>query len=303
MEEVVELQSIVLQGSEEGPHLLVLGGVHGDEFESMAAIRQLKDLVDVEDLKGRLTMIPVVNEGAFLRGERTAEDELDLARTCPGKPHGSVTERVAYAVSCTIKTADYLIDLHSGGKIMHFYPTVGYTLHPDSDVLDVQRQMARVFNLPVIWGTTSRLNGRTLSIARNAGIPAIYAEYMGGGACDPDGVSAYSEGCLNVMGHLGMIDRIHPDSVTAHTVEDDRDDSGHIQVNYQSPMDGYFESAVKLAQPVEPGDLLGVVTDPIGETVTSILSAQTGIVLCIRVFNRVLEGDSIGAILETRNSQ
>ena len=298
MHEAVSLKTVTIEGAAEGPHILILGGVHGDEFESMGAIRRLRTSIDPAGLRGRVTLVPVVNEGAFLRGERTAEDGLDLARTCPGRPDGSITERVAHAVSTLIRESDYLIDLHSGGNIMHFYPTVGYTLHPDADILDVQRRMAEVFNLPIIWGTTSRLDGRTLSVARDARIPAIYAEYMGGGICDPAGVDAYADGCLNVMADLGMIDRPQPASRTEHVVEDDRDQSGHIQVNYQSPMNGYFEPHVTLMQSVVPGDILGTVTDPLGDRVEEIASVQSGIVLCLRVFNRVLKEDSLGAVLE-----
>ena len=35
------LQSMCIIGHEPGPHLLITGGVHGDEFEPMAAIRRL----------------------------------------------------------------------------------------------------------------------------------------------------------------------------------------------------------------------------------------------------------------------
>ena len=73
-----------------------------------------------------------------------------------------------------------------------------------------QRRMARAFNLPVIWGTDPNLEGRSMSIARTANVPAIYTEFLGSGLCAPDGVVAYFEGCLNVMCELGMIDRPQP---------------------------------------------------------------------------------------------
>lgn len=41
--------------------------------------------------------------------------------------------------------------------------------------------MARAFGLPLIWGTDPTLPGRSLSVARDANVPAIYAEYLGGG--------------------------------------------------------------------------------------------------------------------------
>src|SRR6185437_995270 len=118
---------------------------------------------------------------------------------------GSVTERVAHALSRLIRSADFYVDLHTGGTRLRVLPLVGYMLHPDLGVLDAQRRMARAFGLPIIWGTDPSLNGRSLSVARDARIPAIYAEYHGGGGYDPEGVGAYVSGCLNVLTELGMI--------------------------------------------------------------------------------------------------
>ena len=80
-------------GPEPGPHVLITGGVHGDEFEPMAAVRRLIGLLRATPLRGRVTLVPVVNEPAFRLGRRTAEDGLDLARTCPGRKDGSVIGR------------------------------------------------------------------------------------------------------------------------------------------------------------------------------------------------------------------
>src|ERR1700730_13762254 len=99
-----------ITGHQPGPHLLITGGVHGDEFEPMAAIRRLSGQLRPEELRGRVTLVPVVNEPAFRLGRRTAEDGLDLARTCPGRQDGSVTEQIAFALSELIGTADYYID-------------------------------------------------------------------------------------------------------------------------------------------------------------------------------------------------
>src|SRR5688500_5161058 len=104
MADSLQLKSHTIAATAVGPHLLITGGVHGDEFEPMVAIRELiaapPDLV-----RGRLTLVPVVNEAAFARGHRTAEDGLDLARTCPGKKDGSITERTAFALSQLIRSA------------------------------------------------------------------------------------------------------------------------------------------------------------------------------------------------------
>ncbi|GIS59986.1 MAG: hypothetical protein CM1200mP2_22110 [Planctomycetaceae bacterium] len=85
----------------------------------------------------------MVNEAAFLNGNRTAEDGLDLARVCPGDPEGSVTLRTAVSLSALIASADYYIDLHSGGIVMDVWPMSGYGLSDDPERLDIQRRMAR----------------------------------------------------------------------------------------------------------------------------------------------------------------
>lgn len=294
----MQLKTITIDGKSTGPHLLILAGVHGDEFEPMAAVRQLTKVLSPEELKGRVTLVPVVNEEAFLRGARCAGDGLDLARTCPGKVDGSYTEQVAFAVSELIKTADYVIDLHTGGNAMSLFPLAGYTLHPNAKVLSAQRRMAKAFNLPLIWGSDPNLDGRTLSVARDHHIPAIYAEWMGGGGCQPGGVRDYVDGCLNVMGELQMIERAAPQSRIEKIVEENHAGAGLLTGDYLSPIDGLFEAAVALWDDVEEGSLIGTVSDVLGENIIEIKSTQRGKVLCLRVFARVLKGDSLCHILK-----
>lgn len=287
-----------ITGDSPGPRLLITGGVHGDEFEAMAAIRQLARQVDRQALRGSVTLVPVVNEAAFLRGQRTADDHLDLARTCPGRADGTVTERTAHALSELIQAADYYIDLHSGGTIMSVWPLAGYTLHPDPDMLAVQRRMARAFNLPVVWGTDPSLPGRSLSVARDARVPAIYAEYLGSGLCSDAGVAAYVQGCQNVMVELNMLDGTRPASQVRHAVEDRRESSGHMQVCHPAPQAGFFEPAVSLGDRIETGQLLGTVSDVLGDEVAEVRASFSGLVLALRTFSRVMSGDSLGVVLE-----
>ena len=286
-----------------GPCLLITGGVHGDEFEPIAAVRRLISILENNtsidiDLWGRVQLVPVVNEPAFLRGHRVAtEDELDLARTCPGKPAGSITERAAHAVSELINDADFYIDLHTGGTELSVFPLTGYQLVDDPNILETQRKMAHAFNLPFVWGTHPKCDGRTLSVARDAGVPAIYAEYLGSATMSEDGVEAYLDGCLNVMGLLGMIERDEPESRVRWVVENDRPDSGNMQICNPSPITGFFEPAVQLGDIVDQGQRLGTVYDQFGGgDFKHVYAAESGIVLVLRTFPRVRKGETIGVI-------
>ena len=295
----MKLAAHTISGQQAGPHLLITGGVHGDEFEPMVAIRRLMTLSELQTIRGRLTLVPVVNEAALARGSRVADDGLDLARTCPGRADGSVTERTAHALAELIRAADYYIDLHTGGLALSIWPLVGYMLHPRADVLAKQRAMARAFNLPVVWGTDPSLEGRSLSVARDANVPAIYAEYLGGGCLSEAGVQAYVAGCLNVLASLGMLDRVPPASDVEFEIEDPRPDSGHLQRHHPSPSEGCFEPTVVLGQLVAAGDLLGRLVDPLGRVPRDIRAEQAGRVLVLRTFPAVKQGDSLAVILET----
>ena len=282
----------------DGPKLLITAGVHGDEYEGMEAIRKLIATIDGTKLRGRLILVPVVNESAFALKSRTGEDGLDLARTCPGKEDGTLTERVAHQLSQLIGQANYYIDLHTGGSIMQVDPLVGFNLVSDPSILDTQRSMARAFGLPIIWGTSANLEGRSLSIAREAKVPAIYAEYLGGGGCTKAGVQAYFEGCLNVMAEMSMIDRRPSPPPAELVIEDPRPSSGHMQICHPCPADGYFQSAVTLGQSVEQGQLLGELLDALGKSNHEVRADRSGRILVLRTCPSVKEGDSLAVILE-----
>ena len=291
------IRTQVIEGARAGPRLLITGGVHGDEFEPMAAIRRLGKLIEPKTLAGRLTLAPVVNAAAFARGKRTAEDGKDLARVCPGRADGSITERVAHELAALIRDADYYIDLHTGGTALTVFPLAGYMLHGDEKVLRDQRRMAKAFNLPVVWGTDPRLEGRSLSVARDANVPAIYAEYLGGGRFEPQGVTDYVAGCRGVMAELGMLDAMSTPSRLKHLIEDPREGSGHMQVCYPAPREGFFEPAVAVGQTISRGDSLGELYDPASGEATPIGAEASGLVVVLRTFCRVEANDSLAVIV------
>jgi predicted deacylase len=296
---MMQLNSRTIHGGD-GPHLLVIAGVHGDEFEPMVAVRHLWHAFSSMALRGRITLVPIVNEPAFHRAQRTADDGLDLARTMPGRADGSITERVAAALTPMIRDADYLLDLHTGGRLFRMLPLTGYVLHSDRVVLDAQRALANAFNLPIVWGTSSKLEGRTLSVARDANIPAIYVEASGGCEFNSAAVESCVEGCLNVAAMLDMIDRQKAATCVKHVVEDDREGSGHLQVQHPAPMAGFFEPLVQLGDSIRKNQPLGKVLDPFGEPLCEVRADENGIVLFLRAVRGVSAGESLGGILPVK---
>jgi predicted deacylase len=299
MRDEIVIERRTIAGDQDGPHLLITGGVHGDEYEPMVAIRRLIRRLDAAQLAGRVTLIPVLNAQAFAARTRTGPDGLDLARTFPGSRTGSTTERIAHAAAGIIRSADYYIDLHTGGAALEVAPMTGYLLHGDAAVLDAQRRMAMAFNLPIVWGTPADVAGRSLSVARDANIPAIYGEFGGGGGCDEAGVIAYVDGCLNVMAALGMIERPAPTPRVRHIVEDGTPGAGHMQASNPAPAAGFFMPGVACGQTIAAGTVLGTITDALGDDEQTITSSTAGLVLVRRVAGPVKPGDGLAVVLDT----
>lgn len=294
------IMPVTFDSGEEGPHLLILAGVHGDEFEPVdTALRLVMDFTGGRKLdRGTLIIVPIVNRMAYKNESRTAGDGLDLARTCPGRKEGSETEQIAWEISQLIRSADYLIDMHTGGKTYEIYPLSGYVLHRDKKILEIQRAMATTFGLPVQWGTSPELDGRTLSVARDAGVPAIYTEYGGGELQNEEIVEVLYNGCLRVLAELRMItDRNLHSPEPQYIVEDSREASGHLQIMYPSPLKGDYKAHAQLGEMVKEGDLIGHVHDSKTGKGTEISAREDGLLFLIRKKTSVNKDEATAGIL------
>ena len=290
-----------IEGREPGPTLLVIGGVHGDEFEPMAAIRRLGQGIDPEHLHGTLILVPIANEPAFARKHRLGEDGLDLARVCPGNPEGTPTERIAHELSALIRSSDFVIDLHTGGTSMSVHPLTGYLMVENEEIRKRQRRLASAFNLSIIWGTTAAVEGRPLSVARDAGIPAIYAEFHGACCCEPKGIEALERGCLNVMASLGMIEQsAEPPTSNAILIEDSTSRAERLLDQHASPCAGFFEPRFRMGQIVKQGAVLGTVSDVLGDEVVEIKAEVSGMVVRLRTVPSVQAGENLAVVLELK---
>ena len=283
--------------SEEGPHLLIIAGVHGDEFEPIIAATNLVNRLQNKYIKGKVTILPIANIIAYDIGKRCGTDQKDLARTFPGKAMGSITEKIAKSVTELIQQADFLIDLHTGGTLFDLMPLTGYLLHPDKEVLAKQKAMAKAFNLPLIWGTDATAQGRTLSVARDYNIPAIYAECRGGLHAKTSTIHLYEEGCMNVMKHLKMLNSSFTMQNPEIWLEDYTPGQGHLQTKLPAPDNGIFVPSLQLGEKVKIGTELGYILNPVLNKKTKIIIEEDGILFMLRISSRVSIGESLGGIL------
>ena len=291
-------KSYQIQAEEPGPKMLIIACVHGDEYEPVLAAHSLIRQLPTQLQSGTVTIIPVINESAYASGKRCGEDGLDLARICPGDLEGSISQQVASELSELIYQTDYFIDMHTGGTLFELIPMAGYMLHPSRSILRKQRMMARAFNLPLTWGTECNQEGRSISVARDANVPAIYVEYGGTGCAKEKIVNAFINGCKRVMEMLGMM---QPNNVVAsdvnYRVEDYNLNIAHMQEKLPAPASGIFVPLVNLGEIVHNGKIWGTITEPFSGEVTNVLADQDGIAFLLRHTALVNKGQSVGGII------
>lgn len=293
----IELPVLVVKGAKPGKTLLVTAGVHGDEFEGLVALRQVYEALEPQRLTGCFVAVPLANPPAYEAGLRTnPDDRQDLARVFPGDVAGTVTEQLALALTHRfIRHADLFCDLHSAGQYYAMPALTGYQIRPEP-LLTVQRQAARAFGLPIVWGAGA-LPGRSLSAAADFGVPAIYAEITGEGRCQPGDVALYVRGLEQLMAFLGMTGQLPALPEPQWIIEDANPQAGYLQGQNRAPVGGFFEPAVGLWDPVQHGQHLGVIRDAFGAVRHVVQAPHDGRIVFLRTFPRVLAGDPLCTVL------
>ena len=132
-----------LESGKQGTHLMILGGVHGNEQSGIMVVRELLEKFDRSpDLltAGTLTLA-FGNPAAILRGMRGSEAHCDLNRAfVPARlaDASSYEHRRAAQLASYINRADVLLDLHAANK-----PSDPFLI--TTALTDRHKQLARAF--------------------------------------------------------------------------------------------------------------------------------------------------------------
>jgi predicted deacylase len=107
--------AVMCNGS--GPTALLTGANHGDEYEGPIALADLALTLSSDQLRGRIIVVPFMNYPAFRAARRLSPiDGGNLNRLFPGRPDGTITEKIADFFERTLlPMADFVLDFHSGG--------------------------------------------------------------------------------------------------------------------------------------------------------------------------------------------
>lgn len=281
----------VVHGSRPGPTMFVSAAVHGDEVMGVEVARRLLQLPQLTKLRGTLLVVPIVNAFGFLNHSRYLPDRRDLNRCFPGSETGSLASRLAYLFMREIvERSDFGIDLHSAA--IHRTNTPQIRVSPGTNKT---MEMAEIFGAPVIITSNVR-EGSLRQSSAESGVDVLL--YEAGEALRFDELSARVgvSGILRVMHALGMI--------AAKGIPKTSGKPAHATSSYwlRAPVGGLLRAFKPTGEAVLSGEILGVVSDPFGETEIEITSQGGGVLIGRTNLPIVNEGDALFHVALTATS-
>lgn len=286
------LPTYLINGAADGPTLVVTGGVHAAEYASIAAALELGQTLDPGKIRGRVIVIPVINQAGFpVRSiYLNPQDGVNLNRVFPGKEDGSASEQIAaWVFNHAMQQADYFIDLHGGDLIEALVP---FTLFPEvgQPVVDqASLELAEVFGIEYLVRKEGT-SGSTFSAVAAAGIPSILVESGGQGIWPRSAVVRLTDGVTRVMQQYGMLAGGKPKPVNTIVLKD--------FIWLRSEHTGFWYPSVAVGDGVKKGQELGMVKDVWGQILQTAQAPVDGRVLFLVSSLAINKGDpllSIGA--------
>jgi predicted deacylase len=268
---------LVVNGANSGPVLCLTAAIHGDELNGIEIVRRVLYNLDPQELSGAVIGVPIANLQGFRRNSRYLTDRRDLNRFFPGNPTGSSASRIAHSFfNDVVRHCDALVDLHTGS----FHRTNLLQLRADlrdSDILE----LTHGFGSTVVLQSEGA-PGTLRRAATERGIPAVTLEAGAPLRLDEKGVQQGVAGIETLLSHMNMM-------------KGPRFWGNPEPVYYESrwvraDQGGILLSSVSLGEKVDPGELLGTVTDPITNVRVEIRSPLAGRVLGMALNQVVLPG-------------
>lgn len=294
-----DLPVIEIVGDESDKTLFITSALHGDEYEAFQAIILLKEVLKKERISGRVIALPVANPAAFRANSRITPELLDgenLARSFPGDPNGTLTQKIASNIWNFIlenRTRNsYLLDLHSGGQHYSYVHLSGIRdIKLDSPETKIAMDLARAMQMSNLW-IMPDTKGTISTVAINEGIPAIGCEVEGTGGLNQEDVRTYLNGILNVLRYTKQLQ--------AGELKMQEGEFFPIQT-ILSPSDGFISKFPNLNHHVKVGEEICEISDYFGNLVEKVISPCEGRIWAIRRNPSITKEEIVALVSDERN--
>ncbi|HYN09172.1 MAG TPA: M14 family metallopeptidase [Vicinamibacterales bacterium] len=286
----------IIHGASSGPVLLLVAGTHGMEYVPIIALQRVRTAIDPKTLRGTVLMVHVANMPSFLGRTiyYSPADGKNLNRVFPGKADGTLSERIAEALTREfIARATHVVDLHCGDGNEALRPYSYWITTGDPKVADAGKAMALAFGLDhiVVDGARPVDPAASLYLSNTAitrGKPALTTETGGMARVDDASIALVERGVAGLLRHLGM--RATGPAAVASPV--------WIASNevLRAGVSGIFYPLVEHGKTVVKGARIGRITDFHGRTIEEIVAPFAGEILYVIGTPPISKGEPVAMV-------
>lgn len=258
-----------VNGAKPGPGLVILSGLHGDEWFSLESIQRIIADADPATLSGTLLVVPFANSPALGAGARNMPDETDspdMNRIFPGPLKATSDQIIGVITRELLPHATHLLDFHIGPWGSAFMDILFGGDFQQPGLADENERLALAYGTPIVRraNVVGGFPGPRSSIGYAGavlGIPGLGVE-IGGAGFGREAEKVWHEhlyaGTRAFMGAIGMLEGapdIRPKRQLVYST------SYRVNPSVGGILRPLF-GPESLGQPVEKGTLLGEITSP-----------------------------------------
>ena len=260
-------------GKGDGPTVAVISGMHGGEYAGILATQRLIQRVPDMPLRGRILIVPILSTVTFFSRtmQLSAVDQREAHYVWPGQPAESYTGHLIDLLFRTIRSSDFVLDLHGGELVQDLIPHIRIPWLKDGAMWSLSLEVARGFQVKYVDKCLVAETPHGLPHALlDEGIPNLWTEIGHNGLLSEADISRQFDGVVNAFRILGLLPgkpaRYRPRLV------------GPRHWSIHSDRGGLWRPTVRPGQTVRRGQRLGELFDVFGERLESFRSPANALV-------------------------
>lgn len=275
----IEVPIIVYRSHVNGPVLLLMAGLHGDEINSIDVVRKIIDQKIHHVDSGTVICVPILNVFGFINFSREVPDGKDVNRSFPGHVKGSLASQIAYHLTNKILPhCDYVVDFHTGGKSRFNIPQIRTTLDNKSC-----QEFANAFNAPfTLHSNIIKKSLRETAITQGKTIIV----YEGGESLrfNRNATDIAITGTKNILHYLKM---------KSYSENQINSKVCHHRKWLRAPVSGFFHPTIQLGEKISLQQVVGSISGPFADYHDNCISTKSGFVISLNNNPLVNRGDAI----------
>lgn len=271
---------VVINGKHPGPTVWLSGAIHGDELNGVEVVRRVLPRIDQRTLRGAIIAVPVVNVFGFVEQSRYLPDGRDLNRSFPGSPRGSMASQLAALfMKEVVMQCDLGIDMHTAAAHRTNVPQIRAYVDDEPTLT-----LARAFGAPYIIDARLR-DGSVRAAAMKRGIKVLLYEAGQIHRFDEEAIESGVNGVLRVLEAMDMGTWETPSFKAPREIRATR--------WVRARRSGLMQLDVELSNAVTQGDVIGSISDALGNRAARITASSSGHVIALNQNPLVSQGDAL----------